>query len=161
MDAPRSSSLVAGHRRSRSLSSPPPGPPCSALRVNGPATTTGRPLANGHASVTTPLRSGTIAARRGVPPLRLFFRDAGDAVVEPALQALPPPPPASPPGQPHAPRTWINVPHGPSAPSSPSLAHVIVRSRGSPSSGTQGGRVGGHGRDQASLSGERHDAPST
>jgi hypothetical protein len=103
MDAPRSSSLVAGHRRSRSLSSPPLGPPCSALRVNGPATTTRRPLANGHASVTTPLRSGTIAARRGVPPLRLFFRDAGDAAVEPALQALPPPPPSSPPVSPTLP----------------------------------------------------------
>jgi hypothetical protein len=120
-------------------SSPPSGPPCSAPRVNGSATAAGRPLANGHAS-------GTLAARRGMPPLRLFSRDAGDAVVEPALQAPPPPPPSSLPVSPTLRRMWINVPHGPSAPQSPSLTHVVVRSRGSPDSGTQGGvRTGGQG----------------
>jgi hypothetical protein len=86
--APRASSPVAGHCRIRSPSSPPSGTPRSAPRVNGPATAAGRPLTNGHAS-------GTLAARRGMPPLRLFSKDVGDAVVEPALQAPPPPPPSS------------------------------------------------------------------
>jgi hypothetical protein len=64
-------------------------------------------------------------------------------------------------GQPHAP-TWINVPHGPSAPPSPSLAHVVVRSRGSPSSETQGGgRVGGEAGARASPSGERRGTPAS
>jgi hypothetical protein len=145
--APRASSPVTGHRRSRSPSSPPSGPPRSVPRVNGSATAAGRPLANGHATE-------TIAARRGLPPLRLFSRDADDTVVEPALQASAPPPPSSPPVSPALRRTWINVPHGPSAPPSPSLAHVVVCSCGSPSSGTQGsGRIGGQGEDQASPSG--------
>jgi hypothetical protein len=148
MGAPRAPSPVTGHRRSRSPSSPPSPPPRLAPRVNGPATAASRPLANGHAS-------GTLAARRGMPPLRLFSRDVGDTVVEPALQAPPLPPPSSPPVSPTL-RMWINVPHGPSAPPSPSLAHVVVHPRGSPSSGTQGGgRVGGQGGDRASPYGER------
>jgi hypothetical protein len=151
--APRASSPVAGHRRGRSPSSPPSGPPRSASRVNGPATAVARPLANGHAS-------GTLAARRGMPPLRLFSRDVGDAIIEPALQAPSPPPPSSRPVCPTLRRTWINVPHGSSAPPSPSLAHVIVCSRGSPGSGIQGGgSVGGQGGDHTSPSGERHDTP--
>jgi hypothetical protein len=155
MDAPHASSPVAGHRRNRSPSSPPSGPPRSAPRMNGSATAAGRPLANGHAS-------GTLAARRGMPPLRLFSRDAGDAVVEPALQAPPPPPPSSTSVSPTLCRTWINVPCGLSAPPSLSLAHVVVRSRGSPSSGTQGGgRVGGQGGDRASPSEERHTPPTS
>jgi hypothetical protein len=155
MDATCAASPVAGSRRNRSPSSPPSPPPRSALRVNGPATAAGRPLANGHAS-------GTLTARRGMPPMRLFSRDASDTVVEPALQAPPPPPRSSPSISPTLRRTWINVPHGPSAPPFPSLAHVVVRSRGSPSSGTQsGGRVGGEVRDRASPSGERRAAPSS
>jgi hypothetical protein len=35
-----------------------------------------------------------------MPPMRLFSRDAGDTVVEPALQAPPPPPRSSPPVSP-------------------------------------------------------------
>jgi hypothetical protein len=132
---------------------PPSPPPRTAPRLNGPATAAGRPLTNGHAQ-------GTIAARRGMPPLRLFSRDVGDTVVEPALQAPPPPPRSSPPVSPTLRRTWISVPHGPSSPSSPGLAHVVVRTRGSPSSGTQGGgRVGGEAGARASPSGERRDAP--
>jgi hypothetical protein len=123
MDGTRAASPVAGSRRSRSPSSPPSPPPRSAPRVNGPATAAGRPLANGHAS-------GTLAARRGMPPMRLFSRDACDTIVELALQAPPPPPRSSPPVSPTLRRTWINVPHGPSAPSSPTLAHVVVRSGG-------------------------------
>jgi hypothetical protein len=42
---PRASSPVAGHRRDRSLSSPPSGPPRSAPRVNGPATAAAHLLA--------------------------------------------------------------------------------------------------------------------
>jgi hypothetical protein len=134
---------------------PPSPPPRTAPRVNGLATAASRPLTNGHAQ-------GTIAARRGMPPLRLFSRDAGDTVVEPALQAPPPPPLSSPPVSPTLYRTWINVPHGPSAPPSPDLAHVVVRPRGSPSSGTQsGGRVDGEVRDRASPSGERRVAPNS
>jgi hypothetical protein len=153
MDATRAPSPVAGHRRGRSPSSPSSPPPRTAPRVNGPASAAGRPLTNGHAQ-------GTLAARRGMPPLRLFSRDAGDTVVEPALQAPLPPPRSSPPVGPTLRRTWINVPHGPSAPPSSSLAHVVVRSRGSPSSGTQGGgRVGGEAGARASPSGERRDAP--
>jgi hypothetical protein len=154
IDATCAPSPVAGHRRSRSPSSPPSPPPRTAPRVNGPATAAGRPLANGHAQ-------GTLAARRGMPPLRLFSRDAGNAVNKPALQALPPPPRSSPPVSPTLRRTWINVPHGPSALPSPNLVHVVVRTRGSPSFGTQGGgRVGGHGEDRASPSGGRPGAPS-
>jgi hypothetical protein len=149
MDATRAASPVAGSRRNRSPSSPPSPPPRSAPRVNGPATVAARPLANGHAS-------GTLAARRGMPPMRLFSRDTGDTVVEPALQAPPPPPRSLPPVSPTLRRTWINVPHGPSAPPSPNLAHVVVRSRGSPSSGTQGGGCGGgEAGVQASPSEER------
>jgi hypothetical protein len=70
MDATRAASPVAGNRRGRSPSSPPSPPPRSAPRVNGPATAAGRPLTNGHAS-------GTLAARRGMPPMQLFSRDAG------------------------------------------------------------------------------------
>jgi hypothetical protein len=148
MDATRAASPVAGSRRSRFPSSLPSPPPRTAPRVNGPATAAGRPLANGHAQ-------GTLAARRGMPPLRLFSRDAGDTVVGPALQA-PPPPPVSPTLR----RTWISVPHGPSAPSLPGLAHVVVRTRGSLSSGTQGGgRVGEEAGTRTSPSGERRDAP--
>jgi hypothetical protein len=153
MDATRAASPVAGSRRSRSPSSPPSPPPRTAPRVNGSATAAGRPLANDHAQ-------GTVAARRGMPPLRLFSRDAGDTVVEPALQAPPPPPWSSPPVSPTLRRTWISVSHGPFAPSSPGLAHVVVRTRGSPSSGTQGGgRVGGEAGARASPFGERRDAP--
>jgi hypothetical protein len=152
---PRAPSPVAGRRHSRSPSSPPSGPPRSAPRVNGPATAAGRPLANGHAS-------GTLAARRGMPPMRLFSKDAGDTVVEPALQAPPPPPRSSPPVSPTLRRTWINVPHGPSAPPSPTLAHVVVRPRGSPNSGAQSsGRVGGQVGDRASPSGERRAPPTS
>jgi hypothetical protein len=154
MDATRAPSPVAGHRRSRSPSSPPSPPPRTAPRVNGPATAAGRALANGHAQ-------GTLAARRGMPPLRLFSRDAGN-VVEPALQAPPPPPRSSPLVSPTLRRTWINVPHGPSAPPSPSLAHVVVRSRESPNSGTQsGGHVGGRDGDRTCPSGERRAPPTS
>jgi hypothetical protein len=155
MDATRAASPVAGNRRGRSPSSLPSPPPRSAPRVNGPATAAGRPLTNGHTS-------GTLAARRGMPPMRLFSRDAGDAVVKPALQAPPPPPRSSPPVSPTLRRTWINVPHGPSAPPSPTLAHVIVRSRGSPNSGAQSsGRVGRRDGDRASPSGGRRAPPSS
>jgi hypothetical protein len=153
MDAVRTASPVAGNRRGRSPSSPPSPPPRSAPRVNGPATAAGRPLTNGHAS-------GTLAARRGMPPMQLFSRDTGDAVVEPALQAPPPPPRSSPPVSPTLRRTWINVPHGPSAPPSPALEHVVVRSRGSPNSGAQSsGRAGGRDGDRASPSGGRRAPP--
>jgi hypothetical protein len=133
-----------------SSASVPPSPP---PRTDGSATAAGRPLTNGHAQ-------RTIAARRGMPPLRLFSRDAGDTVVEPALQAPPPPPRSSPPVSPTLHRTWISVPHGPAAPSSPGLAHTVVPTRGSPSSGTQGGgRVGGEAGARASPSGERCNVP--
>jgi hypothetical protein len=155
MDATRAASPVAGSRRSRSPSSPPSPPPRSAPRVNGPAIAARHPLANGHAS-------GTLAARRGMPPMRLFSRDAGDTVVELALQAQPPSPRSSPQVSPTLRRTWINVPHGPSAPPSPTLAHVVVRSRGSPNSGAQSsGRVGGRDGDRASPSGGRRAPPSS
>jgi hypothetical protein len=66
-------------------------------------------------------------------------------------------------GQPHAPRTWVNISHCPPAPSSPSLAHVVVRSRGidsgSPSFDTLGGCDGRHVEGPASPSGERRGAP--
>jgi hypothetical protein len=153
MDATHAPSPVAGHHRNRSPSLPPSPPPRTAPRVNGPATAAGRPLANGHTQ-------GTLAARRGMPPLRLFSRDAGDTVVEPVLQAPPPPPRSSPPVSPTLRKTWINVPHGPSAPPSPGLAHVVVRSRGSPSSGTQGGgRVVEEAGARASPSEERRGTP--
>jgi hypothetical protein len=153
MDATRAASPVAGHRRSRSPSSPSSPPPRTTPRVNRPTTAAGRPLTNGHAQ-------GTLAARRGMPPLRLFSRDAGNTVVKPALQAPPPPPRSSPPVSPTLRWMWINILHGASAPPSLSLAHVVVRSRGSPSTGTQGGgRVGGEAGAWASPSGERRDAP--
>jgi hypothetical protein len=144
---------------------PPPSTPVPASRRRT-SSSPWRPLANGHASATTPLRSGTIAACRGVLPLRLFSRDAGDVVVEPALQAPPPPPLSSPPVSPTLHRTWINVPHGSSAPLSPSLAHVVVRSlrgidSGSPSSYALGGRDGRRGEGPASPSRERHGAPTS
>jgi hypothetical protein len=152
MDATRAPSPVVGHRRSRSPSSPPSPPPRTAPRLNGPATAAGRTLTNGHTQ-------GTLAARRGMPPLRLFSRDTGN-VVKPAMQAPPPPPRSSLPVSPTLRRTWINVPHGPSAPPSLGLAHVVVRSRGSPSSGTQGGgRVGGEAGARASPSRERRGTP--
>jgi hypothetical protein len=154
MDATRAASPVAGSRRSRSPSSPSSPPPRTAPRVNGPATAAGRPLTNGHAQ-------GTIAAGRGMPSLRLFSRDVGDTVVEPALQAPPQPLRSSPPVSPTLHRTWINVSHRPSAPPSPSPAHVVVRSRESPNSGTQsGGHVRGRDGDRASPS-EGRCAPPT
>jgi hypothetical protein len=168
IDSTRAPSPVAGRRRCRSPSSPPSGSPPSALVANGSDTAARGLLANGSGSKTTPPRPlGTIAARRGAPPLRLFSRDAGDVVIELALQAPPPLPPTSPPVSPTLRNMWINVQYGPPAPTSLSLAHVVVRlcenGRGSLSTSARGGHGGGHGGCQAyktagaSGRGDRHD----
>jgi hypothetical protein len=112
MDATRAPSPVAGHSRSRSPSSPPSPPPRTALRVNGPATAASRPLTNGHAQ-------GTLAARRDMPPLRLFSRDAGDAGPTATTSVFTP-------GQPHAPQ---DVDQRPARPVCSSIAGPRTRCR--------------------------------
>ncbi|XP_021312750.1 forkhead box protein C1-like [Sorghum bicolor] len=101
-----------------------PSSSAAAPSANEAATAAGSPLANGTLpnGLATPRPLATIAARRAAPPLRLFSRDAGD-VVDPALQAPPPPQPTTPPAvnvadqvvSPTLCRTWISVPHGESA----------------------------------------------
>ncbi|XP_066395668.1 endochitinase A1-like [Miscanthus floridulus] len=113
-----SSSTGAGPSSSAPAASPPP--------ATGSATAAVTPLANGTAaaatpSPTTPRPRATLAARRSAAPLRLFSREAGE-IVDPALQAPPPPSPSTPPAvniadqavSPTMRRTWISVPHGPS-----------------------------------------------
>ena len=94
---PSSSAAPPGFTDTRAA----PSSSTAAPSANEAATTAGSPLANGTAaeatpSPRTPRPFATIAARRAAPPLRLFSRDAGD-IVDPVLQAPPPPPRSTPP----------------------------------------------------------------
>ncbi|XP_066346895.1 predicted GPI-anchored protein 58 [Miscanthus floridulus] len=114
-----SSSIGAGPSSLALAASPTP--------ATGSATAAATPLANGTAaaatpSPTTPWARATLATRRSTAPLRLFSREAGE-ILDPALQAPPPPPTSTPLAvniadqavSPTMRRTWISVPHGPSA----------------------------------------------